>query len=175
MKCLTANEQSGLLASWAVPEDPYHGATAPACYSQFYPPEKFRPLQYFILAYMELLGTDQPGLVAFTDWALYQPHEMELIDQTRRAEGETRPLIEAPGHLFGPEEKNKIVAAFSLGVGYGWSAYLYLPRHKTILYNWEGEIMDFWTDSAENLRQMEDLLSTYKLRFTEKDRTSSSG
>lgn len=175
MKCLTANEQSELLASWSVPEDPYRGASVPAHYSQFYPPEKFRPLQYFTLAYLELFGAGRSGLVAFTDWALYKPHEMELIDQTRRAEGETRPLIEASGHLFGPEEKNKMVAAFSLGVGYGWSAYLYLPNHKTTLYNWEGDIMDFWTDSTENLQQMGNLLSTYKLKLTGKDRASSAG
>lgn len=174
MKCLTDIEQTELLSSWSVPEDPYHGSLSPTYYSQFYPPKQFRALQYFTLAYLEFFGADRPGLVAFTDWGLYAPHEMALIDTTRLAEGETRPLIEASGHHFGPEEKNKMVAAFSLGVAYGWSSYLYLPNHKTILFNWEGDIMDFWTDSAENFSQMASLLSTYKLKLIENDRTSAS-
>ncbi len=165
MKCLTETEQSQLLTDWSVPKDPYrYSSSSPTYYKQFYPPKHFGSLLCFISDYLELFGVDQPSLIAFTDWSTYRPHEMALIDQTRLAEGETRPLNEASGHLFELDERDKAIAAFSIGTDFGWSSYLYLPDRQTILYNWEGDIMDFWTNSADNADHMSRLLARYELK-----------
>jgi len=168
MTCITAKEQSDLLLTWSVPEDPYYGSSAPLHYAQFYPPKDFRSLQYFTAAYLEAFASDTASLIVFTDWALYAPHEMELIAAARLGAEETRPLIEASGQLFTSKERNLAAAYFSLAVAYGWSSYLYLPSHKTTLFNWEGDIIDFWSDSEKDFIEMRNLISTYNLLYTDK-------
>ena len=171
MITLIAAEQSKLLREWGTPEDPYYGPVSPSYYIQFYPPQQFRALQSFVSAYFEIIGSEQPCLVVFTDWALYEQHEMELIVAARLASGDARPLIESSGHFLNANEKNMGTAYFSLATAYGWSSYLYLPGSKTTLFNWEGDIFDFWTDSEKTLEEMRNLVTTYELKYTQSEQS----
>jgi hypothetical protein len=55
-----------------------------------------------------------------------------------------------------------------VATGLGWTSYLYLPDQKTTLYNWEGEIMDFWTNSSTHHKTMTELIGRFKLKETPK-------
>lgn len=167
MKILTEEEQSELLKAWFVPEDPYNrDDPRPEYYTQFYPPEQLVGILNFTSAFLEAFACDQACLVVFTDWTSYRPHEQKLIDTMRLAFGESRPFMEAPGHVFGPEERDLATGFFSLGVAFGWTAYLYIESDKTVLYNWEGDIFDFWSDSKLKLDKMRELIYFGRLRYT---------
>ena len=43
-----------------------------------------------------------------------------------------------------------------------WSSYLYSTGGVT-LYNWEGEVYDFWADDEAALLKMKDLIATFEL------------
>jgi hypothetical protein len=103
-----------------------------------------------------------------TDWGLFQPSEMISILGIRLAQGDARKLIEAPGHCLGSDESEPGIALFSLSASYAWSSYLYSPIHRSTLYNWEGEIFDYWTDSIEALEEMKLLLTQFDLEETTK-------
>jgi hypothetical protein len=91
---------------------------------------------------------------------------MRLIDLVRTTHGERRPLIDAAGHLFPTDEKDDLVGLFSLTVAYYWSAYLYFPSSKTTLFNWEGEIFDFWTDDPNCYAKLLELQKSFHLKKT---------
>jgi len=167
MICLDDKEQSELLLAWEVPEDPYHRPLRPRYYTQFYAPKDFKKQQQFTKSFLELFAPDQSFLVAFTDWSQYESHEMDLIQAIRLSNGEKRSLIQSSGHLFSAKECAMATACFSLAIGYNWSSYLYIPKNKSTLFNWEGEIMDFWSDSKSALVGMHKLLRAYGLDYTE--------
>lgn len=57
------------------------------------------------------------------------------------------------------------ISLFSLSIAFEWSTCLYSPVNRSTLYNWEGEILDFWTDSEEALAEMRRLVEEFGLGF----------
>ncbi|RYD77911.1 MAG: hypothetical protein EOP84_14940 [Verrucomicrobiaceae bacterium] len=167
MKCLTLSQQSEILRTWGMCERPYGKEGGPLYYRQFYTPTRFRTLQSFVAVYLEQFAKEESCLLDVEEWAWYEPYEMELIAAARISEGEERPLFEASGHLFSPEESDLATALISLTTAYGWSSYLYVQNSGVILYNWEGDIMDFWSDTKDSLSTMDELITRYELRSTD--------
>lgn len=67
---------------------------------------------------IDWIGPFDEALLWHTDWPFYRPDEMALIDGLRRSHGETRRLIEAPGHLFTQEERPELVGWVFLTLGF---------------------------------------------------------
>jgi len=114
-------------------------------------------------------------LVHMTDWALYKPSEMIAVTGIRSIHGENRWLIEAPGHLIGPDETELGISLFALSASFGWTAYLYSPLDSAILLNWEGEIFDYWTDNQQALSEMRKILVDFDLSETNQAEQTSAG
>jgi hypothetical protein len=166
MKCYTVNEIIDWVGTRGVPYSPYGGKRTPNHYVQFVPPQTHRKTEAFIRHYLWNGLSAKPILIHLTDWGLYEPSEMIVIEAIRGRYGETRSLVDAPGHAFPPEEKETAIALFSLSASYGWSAYLYSEVDNTILRNWEGDLFDFWTDSERQFKEMLELLEKFKLKLT---------
>ena len=166
MRCLTDKEVSEWLAEHSIPEDPYRGESAPVHYLQFYPPSAYRRLDAFVRNFHLLIIPDSEAMVHMTDWGLYQPSEMIAIMGIRSSSEENRLLIHAPGHLLNSEEAETGISLFSLSASFAWSSYLYCPKQRSTLYNWEGDIFDFWTDCATMMDQMKLLLKQFELAET---------
>jgi hypothetical protein len=83
-------------------------------------------------------------------------------------------LIDSPGHIFIPSENEIGVALFALSASFAWSSYVYSPHHRSTLYNWEGEVFDFWTDSAEVVSEMKLILKQFDLPETNQGEKDSS-
>src|SRR5262245_12356448 len=60
------------------------------------------------------------GLVWILDWPLYKPDEMAVVKRLRSSIGESRSLIDAPGHIFDAEEVDDCIGLFNLCVQYFW-------------------------------------------------------
>ncbi len=166
MRCLTDSEQREWLIKNGQIENPYgNNSSSGKFYHQFCTPTRLAAIESFSDSYLNL-WKDGEALLVVTDWALYQPYEMRLFELARRAHGENRNLIEATGHIFSIEEKDDLTALFSLTVAYQWKAYLYLPLAKTTLFNWKGEVFDFWTDNFDNSTELLDLQKAFRLKKT---------
>lgn len=75
-------------------------------------------------------------------------------------------LIEAPSHEIGTYEAELGISLFSLSSSFEWSAYLYSSVHRSTLYNWEGALFDFYTNSQETLELMRQIVQKFGLVIT---------
>ena len=71
------------------------------------------------------LGARSEGLVWVTEWGVWPSSEhMPLYTALRRAFGDKRPLIEAPGHLFQLGEDDNGLSFFLVAALFFWDVYL---------------------------------------------------
>ncbi|MCW1916587.1 hypothetical protein OJ996_23570 [Luteolibacter sp. GHJ8] len=166
MKCLTDSEVSVWLQPRGIAEDPYARGVAPEHYLQFLVPLKYSRIESFIGCYCRQLIPESELLIQVTDWAHYTPEQMLIVDGIRALHREQRCLIDAPGHWIAPDEMPVALALFTHCTAAAWSAYLYSPQDRTTLHIWEGELFDFWSDSAEKHAAMRALLREFKLEET---------
>jgi len=167
MKCLTPSQCSEWLSEHDIFESPYSCAEAnDEYYLQFEPPERPSRLTAFTRSLFEGFGEFSGALVVFTDWALYRPDEMALIDSIRRGSGEQRWLIDAPGHLFERSEQLNAIGLCYLAVIFGWSAYLYLASGAVTVFFWEGDLIDIWSSDETISHTIREVVQTYELRVT---------
>ena len=75
-------------------------------------------------------------------------------------------LIDSPGHIITPSEREIGISLFALSASFAWSSYIYSPHHRSTLYNWEGEVFDYWTDSAEVVSEVKLILEQFDLSET---------
>ena len=174
MKCMAPEEIRAWLATHQIAADPYAGGTAPSHYIQFYAPLRHRQLEAFIRHYFHRIANTDEAIVQIVDWSPYEASEMLTIAALRATSGESRPLIVCPGHLLSEEEREFGIALFGLAASYLWKAYLYSPSSRSTLYNWEGEIFDFWTDSTEVVTEMQEMLKEFCLSETTETESSDS-
>lgn len=166
MKCISDREISGWLLDHDLPEDPYRGEAAPDHYLQFSVPKSFLALEAFVRRFCSRIVPEAESLIHFTDWGLYQESQMVAIAGIRAGSGEYRALREAPGHVLPVGSGEVGVALFGLATSFAWSCYLYCPLERTILYNWEGELLGFWTDSDLKKEEMRMLLKEFEIEET---------
>jgi hypothetical protein len=167
MKCLTKPECSAWLETHAIIEAPYENPRpVNADIIQFAPPKSSPRLIAFSRQLFDWIGNLEAGLLQINDWPFYQPDEMVVINAIRRSHGELRPLIEAPGHLFEPKEKDELIALFYLTIMFGWSAYLYLLPNKATVLNWEGDLIDLWSFDKQHFAAFKEIQATFQLKET---------
>ena len=166
MHCVSGSQVSDWLSERSIPMDPYHGSVAPRYYLQFYAPARHAQLDALARHYYGRIIPNSDSLVHMTDWSAYQESEMIAMKGIRFERGEERPVIEAPGHILPPAENETGIALFGLSAAFGWSAYLYSPMDHSIFFNWEGEILDFWTESKSALAEMKLILKEFNLAET---------
>lgn len=150
MKAITDGEVSAWLASHGIQEAPYstgasreHGE-----YEQVRIPPEAREQSYLVQNLLTAVGSFGSALLHVTDWDHYIRQQMAMIMAIRASCGETRSLIDAPGHCFGADEADRLAGMLALSIHYGWSSYLYLERGPTFL-NWEGELLDIWMPEGD--------------------------
>ncbi len=163
MKCVTNSEIDDWLSQRSIHKDPYHGESSPAFYLQFYAPRNHRTIDAFTRHYYERIIPDSDALVHMTDWGLYQQSEMNQILGIRSSRDKNRLLIDAPGHIVSSAEREIGISLFSLTASFAWSSYLYSAQNHSTLFNWEGEIFDFWTDSERVVTAMKLMLHQFDL------------
>ena len=151
MRCLTKDECSAWLKEQGITEEPYEAEKCPTKFaSQIDVPSKpigLSKLIRFLLVHCP--RTFNGALLVARDWPFYTPDEMLVVDALRRCHGESRHLIEAPGHLFGKDEIHECAALANLVMTFGWSAYVYEINDGTTYNLWEGDLIDYWSDNSD--------------------------
>ena len=165
MDCLTELETSDWLRTNCVTANTYDSSERPRWYVQFRAPR----VDAAHVAIANLLREMSPGnagvLIHVTDWSLYTPEQMLKFDSMRPSI-ETRPLIESAGHRFATNEQEDAVNLFAMATEFGWSSYLYLPDDVATLYNWEGDLFDFWSRDKFRLTAIIKIVGELELEIT---------
>jgi hypothetical protein len=84
---------------------------------------------------MELLDDSADLLVQIGDWAVWPSGQhMPLFSRLREAFGDRRPLIEAPGHIIPPSERDDAVSILVLSILYLWDCHVLSAKGDQALY-----------------------------------------
>ena len=71
-----------------------------------------------------LVAKEEETLLLVDDWAVWPSSQhMPLFTRFRESLGESRPLIEAPGHLVTPSETDDAVSIISTALRFIWDCY----------------------------------------------------
>ena len=119
-------------------------------------------VEAFVRCVINSLEFDE-ALVWLTDWPLYKPDEMVVIQRFRASVGEERLLIDAPGHAFGPTEINDCVGFFNLCVQYYWDAFLFVPQAKLLVFNSHDEVQCMSSPSEQVVVEIATLIKPFEL------------
>ena len=72
-----------------------------------------------------LVASEEETLLLVDDWAVWPSSQhMPLFTRFRQAHGESRPLIEAPGHLLTPEEVDDAVSILVVSLQFVWNCHI---------------------------------------------------
>lgn len=104
-------------------------------------------------------------LVVVTDPEPDQESQVFIHEALRRAIGETRPVARAPGYAAQWTERERAIAVFASTACFGWKSYLYADHAQMTLYNWEGEIFDFWTSSGSKKNDLTRIIKNFGLQL----------
>ena len=79
---------------------------------------------------------DEPMLLVwFDDWAVWPSGQrMHVFDRLRMSYGETRPVIDSPGHVFARQEFEHAVSFVTLAVLFLWDCYVMVPARRKFLF-----------------------------------------
>lgn len=106
--------------------------------------------------FLKLIGTEQPAFLWIHEFGIWSPLEnWPLFETLRRADGELRPLYEAPGHMFAADEQEALMSYLQLIIIFGWGCILLgiENRHRLIVSH------DSWA-SIRSLSDMPGLIKT---------------
>jgi hypothetical protein len=74
---------------------------------------------------LSTFSSDSEILVWFTKWGIWPSAERQhIFDRLRASYGETRSLIDSPGHLFSRREFEDMVSFVTLGVLFLWDVFV---------------------------------------------------
>ena len=109
------------------------------------------------------VGEFETALFWLADWPFYQPDEMAIISGLRRANGEERNLIDAPGHLFEVSERAELTGWVSLMMTFGWDAYLFtLPFRGSVFQTSHEDFIWLGTSTADRFGEARKLVGKYE-------------
>jgi hypothetical protein len=167
MTCLDKDEVRQWLSTAGQIEDPHSGPVAPTFALQVYAPQTYAAIECFLRCFIQDLATGSHLLLVAIDCEPSEESQRFVHETIRRSTGEQRSVGDAPGYRADDNESEKLVALFSLMSCFGWKCYLYADRDQVVLYNWEGEIFDFWTSSKAKHGAFMEMVKTFGLKEIE--------
>jgi hypothetical protein len=163
MKALTPAECPNWLRSAGIHHDPSRGLGASAHHGITGGLTDPRRSIAFARNLLQAVRPSSDLMLEITDWSSYQEDEMAVVRSLRASFGETRWLIKSPGHVFAVSELNLCVGLFALTIAYGWSAYIHIPSPRLTIYNWEGDVFEFWSDEKKSTDLAEEYCRSHEL------------
>ena len=154
MRFLTPEEVTMWLNEKGQIEDAYHAheESVPPLHVQCEVPDRYRRIECFVRTVLSEVFLDGDLLVQITDWWPCEGCNEFIFEAMRRSCGETRPIETTPGYLVAETERERAVAIFTMATCFGWKCYIYGVRDRTVFFNWEGDIFDFWSDSEATVK-----------------------
>jgi hypothetical protein len=90
---------------------------------------------YLVSQAMKAFDKEPMFLVWFDDWSVWPSGQrMHVFDRFRMSYGETRRLIESPGHVFDQTEGEDATSFVTIAVLFLWDCYVVNPSRSKLLY-----------------------------------------
>jgi hypothetical protein len=90
---------------------------------------------YLVSQAMETFGDEPLFFVWFDDWSIWPSGQrMHVFDRIRMSYGETRRLIDSPGHLFEGTEIEDGTSFVTIAALFLWDCYVVNPNRTKLLY-----------------------------------------
>jgi hypothetical protein len=84
---------------------------------------------------MQAFGDEPLFLVWFDDWSVWPSGQrMHIFERYRMSYGETRLLINSPGHVFDQGEMEDAISFVTLAVLFLWDCYVVTPNGRKMLF-----------------------------------------
>ena len=169
MQGLTPPQIAAWLTSHGQIEDPHLGDHAPPYLVTCYAPNTYMAMECFLRCVLRQLMAGCDCVFQVTDPYPSEECRDFAFYALRCEAGEKRSLEEAPGFFIPPAERERAIALFAGTAMFKWKAYLYADRQQMTLYNWEGDIFDFWSDSADKCDEFRRLMKGFELKEVDAD------
>jgi hypothetical protein len=95
----------------------------------------------------------QGAMIWFREWGIGTDVDeetgMQATLRMRGALGETRPLIDIPGHVFSPDEFADARAFWTVPIVFGWDAILFPRKSDYFVFNSHDEVICFVSRTKE--------------------------
>ena|ERR1035437_7113287 len=136
----------------------------PFPYRVSYPtPRHIGKLQALAHQFVEFMGTSETGLLWFTSWPLYSEEEMALFQGYRKSLGESRQLIDSPGHIFDKSELQSVECLLDMALFFLWSASLFDGAGNIVVRLSQDEFIDIYAKDEERLEAVKKELAPFGL------------
>ena len=90
---------------------------------------------YLVSERMSAFREEPSLLVWFDDWSVWPyGQRMHIFERLRLSYGETRRLIDSPGHVFESAEIEDAISFVTLAVLFLWDCYVLTPERRKLLY-----------------------------------------
>lgn len=90
---------------------------------------------YLVSEKMAAFREEPNFLVWLDDWSVWPSGErMHIFERFRLSYGESRRLIDAPGHIFGQAEIEDALSFVTLAVLFLWDCYVLTPQGNKLLF-----------------------------------------
>ena len=162
MRCLTDSECAAWIKAQGLIESPYgdwvgQPLTPGGSYHQF----GIQSSAFLAERLVALASPYEQALLWIVDdgWDI-APIDA-LIEALRRSHGESRPRSLVTGYLYNANEGDEMAGLFFLTIEHGMSAYLYLAESDATFFNWEGTLIDAWTNKPEQTREVQAIAESW--------------
>ena len=165
MRCLTNSECAEWLRSHEIDGVSKHGSQEVTGDFEilFAAPREARIQACLVRELVAWVGEFKTALFWISDWPFYKPDEMAIVEGLRRAHGECRRLIEAPGHLFEWEERDELIGWIALMMSFGWDGHLFVsPFHGAVFQTSHEDFVRVTTSCAEHFAAVKQLVHNFK-------------
>jgi hypothetical protein len=129
-------------------------------------PKGARALSWLSARLTEWLPSDSTRMIWLSNWETF-PNQLIPFMRLRLGCGESRPPIEAPGHLFelSTEEENAVLAGYLFFVmAFNWEAYIVAQKSKDYIYLGDEHFVFSSADSGK-MGQVSNLMSDFELKI----------
>lgn len=107
----------------------------PDSVEKFEIPEDAQKRVYLVSQAMLPFRGEPVLLVWFNDWAVWPSGQrMHVFDRFRMSYGETRWLINSPGHVFDQGEIEDAISFVTLAALFLWDCYVLTPKRSKVLF-----------------------------------------
>jgi hypothetical protein len=90
---------------------------------------------YLVKQAMEAFADERSHLVWFDDWSVWPSGQrMHVFERFRMSYGETRRLVDSPGHLFDGTEIEDATSFVTIASLFLWDCYVVNPNRTKLLY-----------------------------------------
>lgn len=135
MKVLSNEETSLWCSRHDIPLSGFGLPQRPDAAATFRIPEDAQQRVFLVSQGMHAFSAAPVFLVWFHDWAVWPSGQrMHIFDRFRKSYGETRRLIDSPGHVFEHGEIEDAISFVTLAVLFLWDCYVVTPKRGELLF-----------------------------------------